>query len=101
MHKAPRVPTIELFARNGCQAMCARDNKGPRPPRAKISPDGDDRLPATLLAKATTGALKKAGITAKTSRDAGGYLRNECFYRLMGTPQTQLPAVAPRRRRRI
>lgn len=74
---------VERVARNGYHAARPPDNKGMRPPREKIVPDGAEQYATQLPVDAILAALEKAKLTAGASEDAGGYLCNECFYRLM------------------
>ncbi|MBI3831686.1 MAG: pyroglutamyl-peptidase I, partial [Planctomycetes bacterium] len=85
------VMQTELIARNGYHRMKPKDNKGQRPPREKIDPNGKDEIPTLLPAAAIVKALMQAKIGAQTSKDAGGYLCNECFYRLMETEVQDAP----------
>ncbi|HYF50991.1 MAG TPA: pyroglutamyl-peptidase I [Planctomycetota bacterium] len=78
-----RVIQIETLARNGYHPMKPADNKDKAPPREKIIPDGKDTIPTELPTEKIVAALKEAKIGVTTSTDAGGYLCNECFYRLM------------------
>lgn len=77
------VVQVELVARNGYHPVRPKDNKGQPPPRDQIIPGGPAEVPTQLPAPEILRALKAAGIGAADSRDAGGYLCNECFYRLM------------------
>ena len=77
---------VELLARNGYDLKQPLDNKGRPPPRAEILPGGQTEIPTQLPAAAILRALKDARIGARESRDPGGYLCNECFYRLMALP---------------
>jgi pyroglutamyl-peptidase len=74
---------IETIAHNSYNKAKPHDNKGKEPPREKILPEGKDAIPTTLPVEKIVTALKAAQIGVKTSTDAGGYLCNECFYRLM------------------
>jgi pyroglutamyl-peptidase len=74
---------VERVARNGYHPAKPPDNNGKRPPREKIVPEGAEQLPTQLPVDAILAALEKAKLTAVASDDAGGYLCNECFYRLM------------------
>jgi pyroglutamyl-peptidase len=78
-----RVVQVETIARNGYHPQKPEDNKGKAPPREKILPDGSDTIPTNLPTEKIVAALKAASIGAGDSKDAGGYLCNECFYRLM------------------
>ena len=78
-----KVVQVETIARNGYHPQKPPDNKGKPPPRAEIVVKAPKEIPTALPADAIVAALKKANIGAKSSTDAGGYLCNECFYRLM------------------
>ncbi|MGD0090331.1 MAG: pyroglutamyl-peptidase I [Planctomycetota bacterium] len=86
---------VELLAHNSYGQTRQPDNRGRLPPRQEIIPGGPSELPTQLPAQEILRALKDAHIGAKESRDAGGYLCNECFYRLMA--HLQYPAVAKKR----
>ena len=77
------IVSVETIARNGYHLNNPVDNKGNPPPRENILPDGPAQINTALPADAIVKALKHAGIGAQSSIDAGGYLCNECFYRLM------------------
>ena len=77
------VVQIETVARNGYHPMKPLDNKSKPPPRDKIVPAAAAEIPTALPANTILKALKDAHIGAQLSTDAGGYLCNECFYRLM------------------
>lgn len=74
---------IETLARNSYHSAKPKDNDGKRPPREKVANDGKDSLKTGLPALEIANALNDSGIPARLSQDAGGYLCNECFYRLM------------------
>jgi pyroglutamyl-peptidase len=74
---------VERTARNGYHPANPPDNNGKRPTRGMIVPDGAETLPTQLPVDAILTALEKAKLTAAASDNAGGYLCNECFYRLM------------------
>ncbi len=78
---------IERVARNGYHRARPPDNRGRRPPRDRILPDGPGTIRTGLPVEAILRSLKAARIGAGTSDDAGGYLCNECFYRLMAMPR--------------
>jgi pyrrolidone-carboxylate peptidase/lysophospholipase L1-like esterase len=78
-----RVVQIETSALNGYHSAKPRDNKNQPPPREKIAPEGTWRYDTGLPAETILKALTAAKIDAALSRDAGGYLCNECFYRMM------------------
>lgn len=74
---------IETVARNGYHPAKPKDNKGQRPPREKVVTNGKDVLKTGLPALEIANALNGSDIPARLSQEAGGYLCNECFYRLM------------------
>lgn len=74
---------VETVARNGYNPSRYKDNKDRTPPREKIDPNGRDQFATELPAEEIARLLKAEGIGARTSDDAGGYLCNETFYRLM------------------
>jgi pyroglutamyl-peptidase len=78
-----RVIQVETVARNGYHPVKPPDNKKQPPPRSEIVPGASAEIPTALPAAEILAALKAANIGAASSTDAGGYLCNECFYRLM------------------
>ncbi len=74
---------VEKIARNGYHPAKPPDNDGKAPPRDAIVPGGAQTIRSGLPVDAIIKKLNDAGIKAATSEDAGGYLCNECFYRLM------------------
>ncbi len=77
---------IETLARNGYHPEKPPDNNGKPPPREKILPEASAQpIKTGLPVEAIVAALKEAKIGAATSTDAGGYLCNECFCRLMNS----------------
>lgn len=74
---------VERVARNGYAEARPKDNRGREPPRAEVVPAGRPALPSGLPVDDVLAALSAAGLGAAASEDAGGYLCNECFYRLM------------------
>lgn len=79
-----RVMQVETLARNGYHPQKPPDNKGKPPPRSRIDTNAPELpIPTALPAAAIVSALKEAKISAASSTDAGGYLCNECFFRLM------------------
>ena len=97
------VVQIERVAKNGYHAARPPDNDGKPPPRATIIPGAAESIPSGLPVDAILAKLAAAAkIQASASSDAGGYLCNECFYRLMAqknAPATRgfvhLPIVPP------
>ena len=94
---------VERVARNGYHPQKPLDNLGKTPPREKIVPGAADEIPTGLPVDPILEKLHAAGIPAAASTDAGGYLCNECFYRLMlvkGTPTVRgfvhVPVVPPK-----
>lgn len=74
---------VERLAKNEYSQEKPVDNLGKPPPRAAIVPGGPVILPARLPVDEILVALERARLQAFPSEDAGGYLCNECFYRLM------------------
>jgi pyroglutamyl-peptidase len=74
---------VERLARNGYHPARPRDNAGKEPPRAEVVPGGRAEAASALPVDAILAAYAAAGLGAEPSDDAGGYLCNECFYRLM------------------
>jgi pyroglutamyl-peptidase len=74
---------IETSALNSYHPMKPKDNKSKTPPRDEIVLKGDLRIKTTLPADQILAALQTEKIPAILSEYAGGYLCNECFYRLM------------------
>lgn len=90
------VVRVETLARNAYHEQRPLDNAGKPPPRARVDVGGPTTVPTALPADAILAALARANVPARASDDAGGYLCNECFYRLM---RTTGPAVAGLRAR--
>lgn len=59
------------------------DNKGEQPVAQKISHGGADRYLSTLPLAGFEGALTRAGIPVAPSQNAGEYVCNYLFYKLM------------------
>jgi pyroglutamyl-peptidase len=70
---------IETRGRNHCNQ--SEDAAGRMPQDERISPGGPEFLPATLPAAHIVGRLRRLGLPAHLSRDAGGYLCNALLYR--------------------
>jgi pyroglutamyl-peptidase len=70
---------IETRARNWC--MQAQDAAGLLPDGYRVSPYGPEHLPSTLPSKHIVDRLRRKGLPAMLSRDAGGYLCNALLYR--------------------
>lgn len=79
------VVCVEREARNAYAASSPLDNAGKPPPRAAIVPGGAPTAATGLPVAAILARLGAEGVPARASDDAGGYLCNECFYRLMTT----------------
>ncbi len=105
---------IETRARNRCSH--SEDAAGCLPQSECLSPNGPEYLPATLPAMHIVDRLRRLGLSAQVSRDAGGYLCNALLYRSLqsarhtGWPQrcgfvhlpaslvnARRPALEPRR----
>jgi pyroglutamyl-peptidase len=70
---------IETRGRNVCSQ--SEDAAGCMPPGPCVSPGGPEFLPATLPAAHIVERLRRRGLPAQLSRDAGGYLCNALLYR--------------------
>jgi pyroglutamyl-peptidase len=77
------VIDVERVAKNAYHPRKPPDNEGKPPPRPTILPGGADEVASGLPVDAILKALTDARIQARASSDAGGYLCNECFYRLV------------------
>ncbi len=84
------VVRVETVARNAYNPARPLDNAGKPPPRVHLDPTGPATVPTSLPTEAILAALARAGVPARASDDAGGYLCNEGFYRLA---RTQGPAA--------
>jgi pyroglutamyl-peptidase len=73
---------VERYAHNLDEADTA-DNDAAKGSGAEIDPAGPLALRSTLPVDAIVAALKEGGIPAEVSRDAGGFLCNHVFYRLL------------------
>jgi pyroglutamyl-peptidase len=74
--------TVERFAHNLDEAGTT-DNDAANGSGAEIDPAGPLALRSTLPVDAIVAALTGDGIPAAVSRDAGGFLCNHVFYRLL------------------
>jgi pyroglutamyl-peptidase len=83
--------TIERVALNADEAS-AIDNDDV-PGGSRIVEEGPVGYWSTLPVDELVDALREAGIPAAASRDAGGYLCNHAFYRLMHLVATERPHV--------
>ena len=70
---------IETRGRNRCSP--SQDAAGLMPPRERLSPIGPEFLASRLPAAHIVERLRRRGIPAMISRDAGGYLCNALLYR--------------------
>ncbi|MFM9940072.1 MAG: pyroglutamyl-peptidase I [Hyphomicrobiaceae bacterium] len=70
---------IETRGRNYCSL--SKDAAGKFPLLRRLSPEGPEFLPVTLPAAHIAQRLRRRGIPATVSRDAGGYLCNALLYR--------------------
>jgi pyroglutamyl-peptidase len=82
---------LELRARNACSAV--PDASGALPPDDKCDARGAEHLPVSLPVRHIAQRLRRIGIPAFLSRDAGAYLCNAALYHSL-----RLARVAPRRR---
>lgn len=64
-----------------------KDNAGVDPQNQLISVNGDEVYLSTLPIQGIAGALTKEGLPVKISNDAGNFVCNYLFYRLMETNQ--------------
>jgi pyroglutamyl-peptidase len=73
------VVCVERFARNLDDAA-APDNLGVLRKAVPIAEGGPERLQATTPVKAIADAIKQAGIRARVSRNAGGFVCNHLYF---------------------
>jgi len=78
---------LETIAHNTRQEY--KDNAGALPPTDVISTSAPQTLDTALDVGAIQASLEAAKIPVVQSKDAGGYLCNETFYRLMNDPDAQ------------
>lgn len=85
---ATKRETIELenLAVNKIHADI-QDNAGKAPQNEMINASGPETFLATLPIQGIAGALQKEGFEVKVSNDAGNFVCNYLFYRLMETNQ--------------
>ncbi len=76
--------SVEARARNRCAPILDEDRRRPRSDR--LSPTGPGERASTWPAGSVVAALRRVGIRAAVSRDAGGYLCNAVLYRALGHP---------------
>jgi pyroglutamyl-peptidase len=82
---------LELRARNACSAV--PDASGALPPDDKCDAHGAEHLPVSVPVRHIAQRLRRIGIPAFLSRDAGAYLCNAALYHSL-----HLARAAPRRR---
>lgn len=80
---------LEAVAMNLIKAKIA-DNNGVMPSDEVIMHDGPPTFASTLPLQGIEGALTKAGLPVKVSNDAGAFVCNYVFYRLMESNQDTL-----------
>lgn len=78
---------LETIAHNTRQEY--KDNAAALPPTGVISTSAPQTLATALDVGAIQASLQTAQIPVVESQDAGGYLCNETFYRLMNDPDAQ------------
>ena len=76
------VVCVERFARNLDDAA-APDNLGQLRNASAISEGAPERLEASASASAIAGAIRAAGIPARVSRSAGGFVCNHLYFRAL------------------
>lgn len=77
---------IETRGRNHCSF--SEDAAGRLPRGPCLTPGGPEFLPATWPAAQIVARLRRRGLPAKISRDAGGYLCNALLYRSLETARS-------------
>lgn len=80
---------LETMALNKIHAEIS-DNDGVRPREQMINHLGEPSYPSTLPLQGIEGVLTEAGIPVKMSSDAGTYVCNYVFYRMMESNQDSL-----------
>lgn len=80
---------IEVRGQNRC--ALSEDAAGLLPLAPYISPDGPEYLPATLPGPHIVSTLRRRGIPALLSRNAGGYLCNALLYRSLQLARLRNP----------
>ena len=83
--------TVERVALNADEATAIDNDQVPG--GSRIVEDGPVGYWSTLPVDELVDALREAGIPAAPSRDAGGYLCNHTFYRLMHLAATERPEL--------
>lgn len=86
--------SVERFAHNLDEASTT-DNDAANGTGAEIDPAGPLALRSSLPVDAIVAALNDAGIPAEVSRDAGGFLCNHVFYRLLQVREGGFVHVPP------
>jgi pyroglutamyl-peptidase len=84
--------SVERFARNLDDAAAA-DNDGVLRKTIRISDSAPARLEATASVSAIARAMKEAGIPARISTDAGGFVCNHLYFRALQYLRDQGSAV--------
>jgi len=87
--------SVERFARNLDDAAAA-DNDSVLRKMMRISDDAPARLEATASVSAIAKAIRDAGIPARVSTDAGGFVCNHLYFgalQHLGSRGTAIPAV--------
>ena len=74
--------TPETTAKN-CMNTTKPDNAGYTPANAVIVPEAPETLPSALPTDAIIGAIRSCGLPAEASCDAGSYVCNCLFYRML------------------
>jgi pyroglutamyl-peptidase len=87
------VVSVERRAVNR-DAYGGGDELGERPEDEPIDPAGPDERLATVAVEELAAAIRRAGVPAQPSDDAGTFLCNHVYYRALGATASQsLPAV--------
>ena len=86
-----RVPTPERWGRNRARPL--RDEDGRLPTGARLARAGPARRLATWPARDVVRVLRAAGLPARESRDAGGFLCNAALFTALGHPAVRRRGV--------
>ena len=89
------VVCVERFARNLDDAS-ARDNDGALRRALRIARDAPERFEARAPVKAIADAIRAAGVPARVSRNAGGFVCNHLYFgalRYLSDKGSAIPAV--------
>ncbi len=86
------VVCVERFARNLDDAV-APDNLGEFRKAAAISEDAPERLEAVAPVSAIAGAIRDAGVPARVSRSAGGFVCNHLYFGALQYLRDKAPAT--------